>query len=168
MTDGIDTISGGRDVPANRSTAWQHRSKEIKQRDGYVCQRCGRSNHDRKYNPIVHQTHHIVKGDYLPVDDARIDLNLVTLCTRCHGRIEGNRVESQFHAIGREDVAAVLTLIKEGRVTPWFVDSHTDVSVLQAYSILEQLERLGLVHRLDGSLYEVETNTHPQAPGNHD
>lgn len=54
---------------------------EIRRRDRYICRLCGESEKDH-----LHSVHHI---DYCKDDND--PLNLITLCTRCHGRTHYNR-----------------------------------------------------------------------------
>ena len=155
--------AGALDIPAERGYAWKVRSDEIKERDGYVCQRCGESNEKYEHYPIRLQTHHIVNGRNLTVADARIGLNLTTVCYRCHARLEGEPAEKQFRATGRKKKAAnTLLLLVEGRATPQYAAGQTGNGVIEMYGTLHNLERLRLVTRLAAGLYELNPKEVPK------
>ena len=74
-----------------RGPHWAKTRKEVYQRDGYTCQRCGVKCISRKaYNGEnggkLIQAHHI--KEYETPEDNTLD-NLTTLCARCHGEVEG-------------------------------------------------------------------------------
>lgn len=74
-----------------RGPNWARVRRRVYERDGYTCQRCGRDcisrqNYDRENGDLLIQAHHI--DPYESPDDNELD-NLVTLCARCHGEVEG-------------------------------------------------------------------------------
>lgn len=80
-----------------RSTnAWTKKSKQIKERDGYLCQICLRDGYrtERQYNSQCLEVHHIVKikDDY----EKRLeDSNLITLCERHHGMADAGKIPAR-------------------------------------------------------------------------
>lgn len=66
---------------------WQERRLEILRRDNYQCQDCGLGDreHRKKYDKSLHVHHRIDPGRWENRSDAHIDLNVVTVCTSCHG-----------------------------------------------------------------------------------
>jgi len=81
---GNKRFRGGR---VNRGPNWRRQRRLAYQRDGGICQRCGRK--PKKGEPQFH-VHHIkayrdFNGDYLSANDL---LNLITLCPSCHPRAE--------------------------------------------------------------------------------
>ncbi|WP_339104218.1 HNH endonuclease [Haloterrigena salinisoli] len=130
------------DAPASRSSDWKNRATEIKERDNYVCQRCGDHNGNHEQSPLSLETHHIVPGKYLPKSDARVGLNLVTVCESCHGFLEGSHVEWQLAEIGRDDALQILTVLKERRLTPHHLSRKLDISEDRIRSLVSLLERM--------------------------
>lgn len=70
-----------------RGKEWDELKKQIRQRDGDVCQKCGfsESDHEKKYGQPL-QVHHVNPYRYSKDNDAD---NLVTLCCVCHRKLEG-------------------------------------------------------------------------------
>jgi 5-methylcytosine-specific restriction endonuclease McrA len=70
---------------------WRKQRRRTLERDGFECQICSmdREEHQQEYgcNPVVH---HVVRfGDFDDYETANKLNNLVTLCKRCHGLVEG-------------------------------------------------------------------------------
>lgn len=76
---------------------WEAQRAKARKRDGYQCRRCGmtQTEHVEETNLRLH-VHHIEKkanfinedGEFDPDEANRLD-NLITLCSRCHHRLEG-------------------------------------------------------------------------------
>jgi hypothetical protein len=69
----------------SRGDNWQSRSREVRKRDNYTCQNCG------KHAVSVHH----IKPYRLFNDDwqsANVLSNLITLCVSCHTRIEHSKI----------------------------------------------------------------------------
>lgn len=145
-----------KDVPQYRGTDWAKRRDEILDRDEEVCQRCGDYNGEgRDYVDL--EVHHIVKGKHLPITDSRIDLNLVTVCSECHGWLEsqGVTVEDQFRAVGRQDVADALSLLKESECTPAAVNDGIGLDTACSRDLLENFVRLKLAQQSGSDQYDL-------------
>lgn len=74
---------------------WEQTRTDVLDRDGHECVICGLSNeaHKRSYQGGL-QIHHIepIAEFETPVEANRLD-NLITLCSRCHGRVEHGNTE---------------------------------------------------------------------------
>lgn len=74
---------------------WRKQRRRARERDGHECKVCSmdKQNHQQKYNckPVVH--HKTRFGDFDSYQVANELDNLITLCRRCHGLIEGGRIE---------------------------------------------------------------------------
>lgn len=130
------------DAPAARGYDWEKRSNEIKKRDNNVCQRCGDHNGNYEHHPLVMETHHLVPGKFLPKADARVDLNLVTVCGSCHGRLEGSHIERQFAETDRNEALRVLRILKERERSPYSLSRELELSDERIRSIISQLDRM--------------------------
>ncbi|WMI81585.1 HNH endonuclease [Anaerotignum sp. MB30-C6] len=80
-----------------RSTnAWTKKSKQIKQRDGFLCQICLRKRYatERQYNTQCLEVHHIIKikDDY---GQRLEDSNLLTLCERHHSMADAGVIPAK-------------------------------------------------------------------------
>lgn len=64
------------------STAWEHKRREILQRDNYECQRC-KSRGMFSRAEVVHHIKHLKDRPDLALDDD----NLVSVCARCHNEL---------------------------------------------------------------------------------
>lgn len=148
------------DTPGSRGYEWKKLSDRVKDKYDWTCQSCGleygTGNPGRGWVGI--ETHHVVRGRYLPVGAARCDINLVPVCDGCHGRIEGNPPEKQYRIVGWTDIADTIALLKQERVTPEFVDIETGMGVLKAYAVLDQLETIRIARNLCNRLYELNPN----------
>jgi len=133
------------DVPASRSYDWEKRATAIKERDNYVCQRCGDHNGNYEQYPLAMEAHHLVPGKYLPKPAARVELNLIAVCESCHGSLEGSHVEWQLAEIGRDEALQLLQLLKEQELTPHHLSRKLDLSEDRIRSIISQLERMNCV-----------------------
>lgn len=91
----------------------------------------------------------------LEIENARTDLNLVTLCSRCHERMEGRKYKIQFAEIGEIDIAAMLELLEEGRCNPAYMADELDKSQEYIRERLRELKRIGLVKKVYRGLYEI-------------
>lgn len=73
-----------------RGWEWKQTRRKVYERDGWTCQECGvrclNAEHARWQPHRRIQAHHILPRRFGGTDD--LD-NLITLCLRCHGRIEG-------------------------------------------------------------------------------
>lgn len=138
------------DVPRYRGHEWTKRSKEILERDGRKCQRCGDWNNGEG-NYVALEVHHIVPGKQLPKEDARIDLNLITVCSSCHGWLEqqGVFVPEQFKEVGREDVATILEELADANATISDLCDSVGASEDHLNDLLDDLRRLKLVEETD-------------------
>lgn len=79
------------DKRCHRGAHWERERKKVYERDDYTCRRCGRKCISRdKFNGSdgdrIIQAHHV--NGYDSPEDNTLD-NLVTLCARCHGEVEG-------------------------------------------------------------------------------
>jgi len=74
---------------------WRKQRRRAKERDGYKCQSClmGKQEHKQVYDcvPVVH--HKVRFGDFDSYEKANELENLITLCKRCHGLVEGGQME---------------------------------------------------------------------------
>lgn len=68
---------------------WQIRQEALT-RDGYTCQSCGTTRDDLNTNPHVHHIKPI--RDFENPQDAHTIDNVVTLCPRCHGKVENGAI----------------------------------------------------------------------------
>lgn len=81
------TFKGGTKFP-NRGANWRGQRRLALKRDAYTCQICGRKSKGNKKRVI--EVHHITpykefNGDYL---SANALSNLITLCRKCHAKID--------------------------------------------------------------------------------
>ncbi|WP_425607717.1 HNH endonuclease [Natrononativus amylolyticus] len=143
------------DDASSRGYGWRKRANQINERDDDVCQRCGDCNENYDHFPLAMSTHHIVPGKYLPKSDARVDLNLVTLCRTCHGSLEGVHVERQLAAIGRDDTLQVLEFLKGRRRNIRRVSKELDIPKERVESLIHQLECMNLVYSPGGQTYRA-------------
>lgn len=146
------------DNPQDRGSGWQARRRQIIKRDENTCRQCGDSpDRYEKYIPIGIEVHHIVKGRDLPKTRARMDCNLVSLCSRCHNVIERRSPEEQFMLVGEEELADTLVLLKEGRVTIGYVCDAVGMGLMEGCFVLHKLELLDLVRKVHKptGLYEL-------------
>lgn len=74
----IDGRSSRTNMKQRYGEEWPNIREEVLIRDKYVCQKCGIDN-------VPFEVHHII--NYLLTKDNSLD-NLVTLCKRCHRKIE--------------------------------------------------------------------------------
>lgn len=74
-----------------RGANWGHQSRKALKRDGYKCQICHRQlgKHDWDYGVHHIKPYREFDGDY---ETANQLSNLVTLCRRCHGRVEAGKI----------------------------------------------------------------------------
>lgn len=80
-----------REKRCDRGPHWARIRRRAYERDGYTCQRCARKcisrgDYDGSNGESLIQAHHI--DGYETPDDNALD-NLITLCARCHGEVEG-------------------------------------------------------------------------------
>jgi len=80
-----------RNKRCDRGPNWARTRVRVYERDGYNCQRCGRacisrSDYDGTNGGQIIQAHHI--NEYETPEDNTLE-NLITLCARCHGEVEG-------------------------------------------------------------------------------
>lgn len=74
-----------------RGPHWEQERLMAYERDDYTCRRCGdkcigRRDYDESNGHRIIQAHHV--EDYETPDDNSLN-NLLTLCARCHGKVEG-------------------------------------------------------------------------------
>ena len=143
------------DDPTKRGYGWTKRSKKVKERDQNICQRCGDHNGNYEYHPLVMETHHIVPGKYLPKADARVDLNLVTVCGTCHSHIEGAHVERQFKETGRDNALTILRMLKEKEHSLRFLCRTLDLSDEVVRTTMSQLEQMNCVTNIGSARYQA-------------
>lgn len=75
-----------------RGTNWKEQAEKARERDGYICQDCGRTQDEStdKWNRIL-DVHHIIPfSEFESWKDANQLTNLATLCVRCHSKIESD------------------------------------------------------------------------------
>lgn len=66
----------------NRGSGWKRRAASVRKRDGYVCQRCGRT---QEQNGGSLDVDHIKPWrSFIDKDEANAPTNLVSLCKKCH------------------------------------------------------------------------------------
>ncbi|MDG5820194.1 HNH endonuclease [Natronococcus sp. A-GB7] len=143
------------DVPEERGSDWTKRATEVRKRDNSVCQRCGNHNGNDEYYPLSMAAHHIVPGKYLPKADARLDLNLVTVCGTCHNRLEGAHVERQFAKTDRDEALRVLRVLKEGGQTVYTLERELDLPEERLRSLVSQLERMNCLRTRENVRYRA-------------
>jgi ferredoxin len=143
------------DVPRERGGDWGKRAKEVRQRDNNVCQRCGNHNRNDEYDPLSMEVHHIVPGKFLPKADARLDLNLVTLCGSCHSRLEGAHVERQFAETDRDDALHILQALKEREQSLHSLARDVGLSKERLRPLVSQLERLNCLQTCGRARYRA-------------
>ncbi|MFC6720907.1 HNH endonuclease [Natrialbaceae archaeon GCM10025810] len=151
------------DVPLYRGHDWTKRRNEILERDGEKCQRCGDWNNGEG-NYVDLQAHHIVPGKKLPKDDARIDLNLITVCSSCHGWLEkqGVHTPTQFEEVGREDVSAILEELTENSATASDLCEVSGLSGSDLDDLLNDLRRLNLVEDAEDGQIGIGELAYPE------
>ena len=76
-------------------SSWKTVAESIRERDGYVCQNCG-----KQQGEIALSVHHKISlrdfgGDY---DAANVPENLITLCASCHQRVEAGTLQLHVDA----------------------------------------------------------------------
>lgn len=136
------------DRPANRGYDWQKRSREIKEKRGKKCERCGDHNENYEYYPVALQTHHVVKGRHLPIANSRCAVNLVVVCRQCHGHMEAEPAANQYRQCGYLAMANTLELLSiQESVLPEAVAQKLDIDIFSAYGNLEAARRLRLANR---------------------
>ncbi|ELY63488.1 HNH endonuclease [Natrinema versiforme] len=151
----VDTNPVEFDVPASRSYDWEKRATEIKERDNYVCQRCGNHNGNYENYPLTMEAHHLVPGKYLSKPDARVELNLIAVCESCHGYLEGSHIEWQLNEIGRDDALQILSVLKERSLSPYLLSQKLETSEDCVRSLVSQLERMNCVTAQGGGRYRT-------------
>lgn len=149
----IVDLDEGFDAPKSREYDWKKRSNEIKERDDYICQRCGRHNGNYEHHPLSMETHHIVPGKYLPKADARVGLNLVTVCGTCHSWLEGAHVGYQLAETGRDEALRVLTSLEGRGHSVRSISRELELSEKRVQSVLSQLERMNCVTSVGNARY---------------
>lgn len=80
---------------------WKRISIEVRERDGFTCQRCGRHKDELVGTEVLH-AHHIIpfrlfNGD---MELAHRKENLVTLCSLCHPYVEKNGIDFEWNTDG--------------------------------------------------------------------
>ncbi|MFC6863408.1 homing endonuclease associated repeat-containing protein [Halomicroarcula sp. GCM10025817] len=74
---------------------WRKQRRRARERDNYRCQSClmSKQEHEQEYGcvPVVH--HKTRFGDFDSYEKANELGNLITLCKRCHGLVEGGQME---------------------------------------------------------------------------
>lgn len=73
---------GGHDP--NRGPGWQRIAAEVRERDGYRCRRCGKTQEDEGVGLSV--DHVIPWRSFTSAEEANDPSNLVALCRSCHGK----------------------------------------------------------------------------------
>lgn len=143
------------DVPSSRGYYWEKRSNEIKERDDEVCQRCGDHNGNYEYYPLSMEVHHIVPGKYLPKSDARVDLNLVTVCVTCHRNLEGSHIERQLAETSREDALQILNLLKNRPQSGTSISRQVELSEEQVRVLMDHLQSMNCVTKSEREFYRT-------------
>lgn len=78
-------------VLANRGSGWQTKREVVKKRDGYKCQICGRK--PKQNEKRVISVHHIKPyREFKSSDEANAMSNLITLCRKCHDKVEHGKL----------------------------------------------------------------------------
>jgi len=80
---------------------WPDQRNKARERDEYICQRCGigKEEHIERYGTLPH-VHHIRPWHEFESEEKRNALsNLVTLCASCHKKIENLPVIPEFDAV---------------------------------------------------------------------
>lgn len=74
-----------------RGRNWDRQKRIAVKRDGYKCQVCGKKLGRTKWDWAVHhiKPYREFNGDYLKANELT---NLITLCRRCHGRVEAGKI----------------------------------------------------------------------------
>lgn len=62
---------------------WRNEAKEIRNRDGHICQKCGHKGSGLN-------VHHIIPARYFKADNKNNPENLITLCRNCHISVESH------------------------------------------------------------------------------
>lgn len=148
---------GDRDKPENRGRQWETRAEEIKDRDDHTCQSCGA-------RIAAPHTHHIIKGRHLPVGNARVWSNLVTVCRSCHNDLEGLPPVVQFRRIAQQggtrastssDIADVIEALQTGWRRKKELRETLNISKSHLDAILSNLVPMGSVIKNDQSQYRA-------------
>ncbi len=127
------------DAPASRSLT--EKSTQLgKERDKYVCQRCGDHNGNYEQSPPSLETPSYRSRKVSTKVRCPLGLNLVTVCEPCHGFLEGAHVEWQLAEIGRDDALRILTVLKEWRLTSHLFSRKLDISENCVRSLVSLLE----------------------------
>ena len=71
------------DVDPNRGSRWRKLAESIRVRDGFACQRCGRTQLENGQKLAV--DHIIPWRQFVNKEEANTSSNLVSLCKKCHG-----------------------------------------------------------------------------------
>lgn len=111
-------FSRGKQSPAwrggrveGRGNGWQKRAEDIRRRDGYTCQRCGRTQAENHRKLCVD---HIIPWRVFSDSEknlANAETNLTSLCTRCHSQ-KTMRAERRWLRGDRFDFMAYLRALK--------------------------------------------------------
>lgn len=81
---------------------WQEQRQKALERDNFECQFCGREDGE---NDVGLHVHHQIPYRAFDDDEKAHDLdNLITVCSRCHGRIESGKLPDSEPDI-RDDVS---------------------------------------------------------------
>lgn len=126
------------------------RANQITERDGNTCQRCGDHNGNYDDFPLAMNAHHIVPGKHLSKSDARVDLNLVTLCGTCHANLEGVHVEQQLAEIGQHDGLRILEFLKGQQQSIHWISRELKLPENRVESLVDQLQSMNCVRNIRG------------------
>lgn len=82
---------------------WKYQRRNARMRDQARCQRCGLTEPEqlRKYG-CLHPVHHIIPRDKFTTEDGTLEYekanaldNLITLCSKCHPKLEGLPIDTR-------------------------------------------------------------------------
>lgn len=78
--------------------SWDEIRKNIRERDGYMCQQCGISQREHlQLFDIRFDVHHITPlSEFNSIDEANSSDNLITLCRSCHRKVEAGSAELEL------------------------------------------------------------------------